>query len=80
MANLSTKSKLEAGLKANGWVEDTNARTSKYTVFIRADQPWKLYVGRKGALRRGTTVANSASLTDGLLYKTLIRKGSEELA
>ena len=72
---------LIAGIKACGWVEEQNPRTTKYRVFHRegASHPLdtRLLVGRSGALRRtvGGSVAASTSLTDRPCYKAHLYVG-----
>lgn len=67
---------LKAGLVACGWKEDNNARTSKYTVYVKDNAGYKYLVGKSGAFRKTTsTVANSRSLTDGKVKKAYIKVG-----
>lgn len=60
--------RLALGLFNLGWLEDNHATTSKYRVFIKYDDTGKvcsrLYIGGRGALRSGRTVASSHSIGD----------------
>ena len=53
-----------AGLESTGWTRDTTARSSKYLVYTKAGQTFRLLVGKSGALRMTTsTVSESISIT-----------------
>ena len=65
-----------AGLEATGWTIDTTARSSKYLVYIRGDKPYRLLVGKSGALRmtRGT-ISDSFSMTGGRSHRAFAAVG-----
>jgi hypothetical protein len=57
------RDKLFAGLEALGYQRDHSARTSKYVVMARSDQPGvSYYIGWSGALRRGRTAGTSTPI------------------
>lgn len=61
-----------AGLLATGWTLDTTARTSKYLVYTKADETFRLLVGKSGALRQASrTVSDSQSITGGKRHLAL---------
>lgn len=57
--------KQQTGVKhfgKHGWKADTTAKTRKYVVMTMEGQSTKLYLGKRGAVRRGFTVAESWSV------------------
>ena len=66
-------------LRNQGYVEDQNARTGKYTVFYypsrqaqrNEHQRINYYVGRSGAVRCGRTVAQARPVSDSFKAKML---------
>lgn len=64
MAKRTIRERLEAGLMAEGWTRDFSARTGRYSVWKRADDLTRMYVGRSGALRRGRTASGSFCVSD----------------
>jgi hypothetical protein len=51
--------RLVAAMQARGFRIDGLAKTRKYTVMVGPDSPYRYFVGRAGALRRGSTVYDS---------------------
>ncbi len=76
MAKMTNRNKIIAGLTALGFVQDTNARTSKYLVFKEPGKSNAYLVGKSGALRKtNSTVAKSISLTDAKVCKVIMTVG-----
>ena len=76
MAKAKIADKLAAGLLARGYTELRGAST-KYRVFSRGVT--RCYVGKAGALRAGTTIGRSLSVTDSI-RQILIADGERALA
>jgi len=49
-------------LKNHGWRE-IRSKSRKYRTFEHPDYPYKYFVGKHGALRRGKNVSSSISVT-----------------
>ena len=61
-----------------GWEVDETAKTKKYVVLRHPDQSDKYYLGKRGAVRKGRTVASSYPIcTVGDLRKLIGMKGKE---
>lgn len=76
------KQKLEAGLKSLGAVEEPKRATGKYTAWWRNElnrEGRKMYyfVGRKGALRKGTCGSDSVSCEGTEVYRVVMRAGEQ---
>jgi hypothetical protein len=59
---------------------DNNSRSTKYTVYNIIAPNWEgnFYVGKKGALRKGKTIAESIPLSEKVRQE-VIEKGKEIL-
>lgn len=70
-----------AGLLAHGFTERECA-SAKYRQFELLSDPTApfLFVGKAGALRRGTVVSLSYSLERTRMYNTYLERGRAELA
>jgi hypothetical protein len=63
--------KLATVLLAQGYKE-LESRTRKYRTFQKEGESEKLFVGKSGALRKGTNSSSSLSITGGQLYRHLL--------
>lgn len=62
--------RLVEALLLRGWREDT--KQSGYRAFTQGNPKDRMFVGRAGALRRGSAPSNSRSLTDKKFYRELL--------
>lgn len=53
-----------AALEKRGYVIDKDVKITKYIVMVSPAVDNKVYIGRSGALRVGSTVANSRPVTN----------------
>ncbi len=60
---ITLQDKYKARLEAYGFKRDLSTRTSKYIVMTHLKYPYKVYLGRNGAIRVGYTLASSTSWT-----------------
>ena len=60
-------------LKKMEWIEEFG-RSRKYRVFGKPDKQRKYFVGRAGAVRWGTCISKSISMTDRINWKALTKE------
>lgn len=62
MAKKTLQQQIVEKLIEKGWSETFNSRSRKYRVFIHPGVAANVYVGSKGALRKGKNIKDSFSL------------------
>lgn len=74
MAKQTISDRLVAGLKAQGFLENTGTRTRKAREFLSDSHPDRYFVGKAGSLRVGRTYTTSTPVLPQT-KRHVIRKG-----
>lgn len=71
MAKQTLQQRFISSLEAVGYTRVMNAKSRKYIVMHRAQEPGFYYVGSSGALRVGRSVSESHPVSDGVKRELL---------